>query len=253
MSGNIMDQTAYLHRIGYQGSLEPSFETLRCLQRAHLLSVPFENLDIHIGRVIKLDEDALFKKIVKGRRGGFCYELNGLFAGLLRQLGFQVALFSARVTEDGEIGQEYDHLVLRVQLEQPYLVDVGSGDSFLEPLRLNDQDQNDPNGIYHLTDRDGQWALWEQHQDDLFWHPKFIFTLLPRQLEEFASMCHYHQTSPESSFTRQRVCSQARPDGRITLTDTRLIKTTLGQKEVVPVSTKEEFNTALWEYFAIRI
>jgi N-hydroxyarylamine O-acetyltransferase len=248
-----MVRPAYLHRIGYQGSQEPTFETLRSLQRAHLLSVPFENLDIHIGREIKLDLDAFFEKIVTDRRGGFCYELNGLFAALLRQMGFQVILLSARVTDEDGIGQEYDHLLLLVQFEQPYLVDVGFGDSFLEPLQFNNQNQRDPNGIYHLTCMDDQWALWEYHQDDLFWHPKFIFRLQPRQLNEFAGMCHYHQTSPESSFTRQRVCSLALPDGRITLTDTRLIKTILGQTEVFPVSDDEEFNSALWEYFRIRL
>jgi N-hydroxyarylamine O-acetyltransferase len=253
MPGRLMDRDAYLHRIGYQGSLEPTYETLRNLQRAHLLSVPFENLDIHLMREIRLDEAAFFEKIVKHHRGGFCYELNGLFAELLRQVGFQVTLLSARVTEDGEIGQEYDHLVLLVQLEQPHLADVGFGDSFLEPLQLNNQDQHDPNGIYHLTCLDDHWVLWEMHLDDRYWAPKYVFTLRPRRLSEFAGMCHYHQTSPDSSFTRQQVCSLALPDGRITLTDTRLIRTKLGQTITTPVASEDEFAAALWEYFRIRL
>ena len=110
-----MDIHAYLSRIGYRGTLEPSAATLHALQQAHLLAVPFENLDIHLGRPIVLDQTALFDKIVARRRGGFCYELNGLFAVLLRELGFEVTLLSAGVARaSGGFGPEYDHLTLLV-------------------------------------------------------------------------------------------------------------------------------------------
>ncbi len=146
-SDRLMDHEAYLLRIGYQGSLEPSIETLRGLQRAHLFSVPFENLDIHLKREIRLDENAFFEKIVKHRRGGFCYELNGLFSRLLQQLGFQVTLLSARVTENGKIGQEFDHLVLLVQLEQPIHHPADDGDARRLPppgLVVGDDRGRDP-------------------------------------------------------------------------------------------------------------
>lgn len=252
-SDRLMDHEAYLLRIGYQGSLEPSIETLRGLQRAHLFSVPFENLDIHLKREIRLDENAFFEKIVKHRRGGFCYELNGLFSRLLQQLGFQVTLLSARVTENGKIGQEFDHLVLLVQLEQPYLVDVGFGDSFVEPLNMGHLDQRDPNGIYHLTCQGDQWTLWEMQPGDSYWQPKFVFTLQPRHMDEFSGMCRYHQTSPDSSFTRHRICSLAVPDGRITLTDTHLIRTFQWQPTKMPITSEAEFIAALWEHFGIRL
>src|SRR5437764_12252268 len=99
-SGNqerTVDIQRYLERINYHGSLEPTLQTLQALHEAHLLAVPFENLDIHLGRKILLDEESLWKKIVEQGRGGFCYELNGLFAWLLRALGFQVDLLSAGV------------------------------------------------------------------------------------------------------------------------------------------------------------
>src|SRR5215211_6629735 len=156
-----MDIHAYLNRIGYRGTLEPSAATLHALQRAHLLAVPFENLEIHLGRPIVLDQTALFDKIVRRRRGGFCYELNGLFAVLLRELGFEVTLLSAGVARaNGDFGPEYDHLTLLVECplsvidsqlqpvvgDQPrttnygprtiWLVDVGFGDSFRAPPRL---------------------------------------------------------------------------------------------------------------------
>ena len=133
----MLDIPAYLSRIGYAGSTQPTAETLRAIHRAHLLTVPFENLDIGLSRKIECDADAAVRKIVEKQRGGFCYEMNGAFAALLRELGFQVTLLSARVArEDGGEGPEFDHLTLRVDLQEPWLADVGFGESFMEPLRL---------------------------------------------------------------------------------------------------------------------
>jgi len=132
-----MNVAAYLGRIGYKGKVSTTIETLRGLHRAHLLSVPFENLDISLGRQILCNEDAFLRKIVERHRGGFCYEMNGAFAALLRTIGFEVTLLSARVpNKDGSYGPEFDHLALRVDLDTPWLADVGFGDSFLDPLRL---------------------------------------------------------------------------------------------------------------------
>ena len=128
---------AYLARVGYGDATPPDAETLRKLHRAHLLHVPFENLDIGLKRPIPCEADASLHKVVDERRGGFCYELNGAFAWLLPQLGFRVTLLSARVArEDGSYGPDFDHLTLRVDLDEPWLSDVGFGDSFVEPLRL---------------------------------------------------------------------------------------------------------------------
>src|SRR5580693_4132225 len=148
-----MNVPAYLARISYNGSLEPTAETLSRLHLAHLYAVPFENLDIHLGRKITCDESRFFHKIVGLRRGGFCYELNGAFASLLRELGFRVTLLSARVAHpDGSYGPEFDHLTLCVDLEEPWLADVGFGDCFLEPLRLESRAGQPQNGrVYRLT------------------------------------------------------------------------------------------------------
>src|SRR5258708_24874467 len=133
-----MEIDAYLRRIRYAGETEPSQNTLRSLHRSHMFAVPFENLDISLGRKIICEENRFLHKIVDERRGGFCYEMNGAFAALLRELGFQVTLLSARVSEgDGRNGPEFDHMALRVELdEEDWLADVGFGDSFVEPLRL---------------------------------------------------------------------------------------------------------------------
>src|SRR3954468_17014397 len=134
-----MNVAAYLERIGYQGPRAPTAETLRRLHLAHLYAVPFENLSIHWGEPIQLDDEALFEKIVVQRRGGFCYELNGLFAALLRALGFEVAMLSAGVMgRSAKFGSDCDHMTLLVSLDEEWLVHVGFGDSFIEPLRLDE-------------------------------------------------------------------------------------------------------------------
>ena len=129
--------SAYLARIRYSGPLNCTSETLKQLQLAHLLTVPFENLSIHAAEPIVLDETALFDKIVRRRRGGFCYEVNGLFAWLLKALGFEVAMLSAGVANDhGVFSPDFDHMTLLVRLDEPWLADVGFGDSFVEPIKL---------------------------------------------------------------------------------------------------------------------
>jgi N-hydroxyarylamine O-acetyltransferase len=248
-----VDVERYLRRIDYQGPLEPTADTLRALHEAHLLAVPFENLDIHLGRPIRLDEAAILEKIVARRRGGFCYELNGAFAALLRALGFPVTMLSAGVARaEGDFGPEFDHLLLLVQLDAPWLADVGFGDGFRAPLRLvEDVEQNEGARAFRLS-RDGErWTMLQR--DDATWQPRYTFTLQPRQHVDFAGMCRHHQTSPNSSFTQRRVCSLARPNGRITLGDTFLIRTEDGRRVEQPIAGEAAFRAALRELFGIEL
>jgi len=249
----MLDVSSYCARIGYSGAAEPTAETLRTLHRWHMMSVPFENLDISLRRKIELDEDAILKKVIERRRGGFCYELNGAFAALLRALGFQVTLLSARVARaDGSESPEFDHLTLRVDLEQPWLTDVGFGESFLEPLRLSaEKEQLDPAGVFRLIREGDRWHMQRSESDG--WKAQYSFSLRPHRLEDFAGMCHYHQTSPDSSFTQKRVCSRATPDGRITLSEMKLITTRKGQREEKALSSQAEWITTLQEQFGIRL
>ena len=248
---------------------------LRALHRAPLLSVPFENLDIHLGRPIVLDQDALFGKIVTRRRGGFCYELNGLFAALLRALGFEVTLLSAGVARaDGGFGPEFDHLtllvaspllVVRGRLHQTtddgrrttddgqaatWLADVGFGDLFLEPLGFVAGVEQGQDGRAYRLDRDGD-ELTLMQREDAVWEAQYRFTLRPHEHAEYAGMCHYHQTSPASSFTRKRVCTLATPDGRVTLSDRRLIVTKRGARSEQDLPDDMAYQTALREHFGI--
>lgn len=247
-----MDIDAYLERIAYEGSREPAAQTLRDLQVAHLTAVPFENLSIHAGEPILLDDDALFDKVVGRRRGGFCYELNGLFAGLLRALGFNVAMLSARVARgEGGFSEEFDHMTLLVSLEERWLVDVGFGDTFREPLRLDDREvQVQDGGAYRIENTGESLVLSERTEDG--WQAQYKFSLEPHHYADYAARCHYQQTSPESHFTQQRVCTRATPEGRLTLSEMRFISTTLnGGRQERLLKSEDEFAAALREEFGI--
>ncbi len=247
----MIDLAAYFDRIHYTGATAPTLDTLRGLHRAHLLAVPFENLDIHLGWRIVLDERALFEKIVTRRRGGFCYEQNGLFAAVLRALGFDVTLFEARVShDDGTFGIPFDHLTLRVSLAERWLVDVGFGDSFLEPLRLDDPgDQAQDGDLFRVT-HDGQQGIYARQMDGV-WKNQYQFFLTPRQLVDFAGGCDYHQSSPLSGFTKKRVCSRATREGRITLSERTLIVTRNGQRDEQTLPDEAAVRAALCDQFGI--
>jgi N-hydroxyarylamine O-acetyltransferase len=272
---------AYLERIHFTlepGSdageafdrLRPSPELLRALHDAHLLSVPFENLSIHYHQPIVLEPEALFQKIVSRHRGGFCYELNGLFAWLLDRLGYQVTLLSARVaTRTGEFTPEFDHLALAISgLEGgTWFADVGFGDSFRYPLRLEDALEQDggEGKTYRLIhsqpppDTPGAgaqpfeyWTL-ECLPEDGEWKPLYRFSTQPHLLADFAARCRYQQTSPESHFTQKRVCSLTLPAGRITLSDLQLITTIDGTRTERLLDSEEEYQLVLAKEFGISI
>lgn len=238
----------YLSRIGYSGPREPTPAVLRALHERHLLTVPFENLDIHLGREIVADEQRIVDKVVRRRRGGFCYELNGAFATLLRTLGFDVDMLSARVPrEDGTTSPEFDHMTLLVRAGgERWLVDVGFGECFLYPLRLDERgEQRDPAGVFRIEQvNERDWLLSSAAQSE------YLFSLEPHPLADFAAMCRYHQTSPRSSFTQKRVCTLATPSGRITLRDDRLLITENGTKREEPIA---DWNEALRAHFGVNL
>jgi N-hydroxyarylamine O-acetyltransferase len=229
------------------------------LQVAHLLTVPFENLSIHAGQPIVLEDDALFTKIVENRRGGFCYEANGLFAALLRAVGFDVAMLSAEVANaEGEFGPNFDHMTLMVSLERRWLVDVGFGDSFLEPLLLDErEEQAQGNRSYRIlppTSETDHLVLMQRNEGDE-WKAQYRFNLQPYTYADYAEMCRYHQTSPQSHFTRSRLCSRATEEGRITLSGMRFITNSKNGAHQVrqerTLASEDEYADVLREQFGI--
>jgi len=244
---------AYLARIGKDGVVPANVSTLHALHEAHLLAVPFENLDIALGREIVLDLDRLFDKIVVRRRGGFCYELNGLFASLLRGLGFDLDMLSARVANHaGILGPEYDHMALLVRCDgKRWLADVGFGESFRTPLDLDDptpQRGGDPLGRAWSVRDDGGGLALVQHETDGASRTSYAFTLAPRAFADYAPMCVYQQTSPESHFTQRRICSRATPEGRVSLADERLIATTREGRREEPVVESDRATVLMREF-----
>jgi N-hydroxyarylamine O-acetyltransferase len=245
----------YLARLDVHLALEPDVATLRNLHRAHMQMIPFENLDIHLGQKIVLEGDHLFAKIVDRQRGGICYELNGLFARLLTDIGFKVALVAAEVfREDGTTGPLFDHMALLVDFDgDQYLADVGFGDSFTTPLRLSDTgDQPRDRRVYRVQ-RDANTftvSVGSGTSTDAM-KPSFKFLTKPCQLSDFDEMCTFHETADQSHFTRKEVCSRATSTGRVTLSGAQLIETDAGSRKVVNLASSEERQRALIKYFGI--
>jgi N-hydroxyarylamine O-acetyltransferase len=243
----------YLDRIGVTRPVSADIQALRDLQTAHLLTVPFENLSIHLREPIVLDQAALVTKVAKLRRGGFCYELNGAFAGLLTALGFRVSLLSARVFggDRGQPGPPFDHMALRVDLAEPWLADVGFGRFALQPLRLSFAgDQPDPAVTFRVADSPSGHGDLDVFDDG---EPAYRVDPRPYALPDFARTCWWQQTSPESHFRQSLTCSIATGAGRITLSGDRLIVTEDGHREERTLTGDAEILAAYRRYFGVTL
>lgn len=237
MAGEI-NYDLYLQRIGIPTRPSPDLDTLILLQRRHLLLVPFENIDIYHRVPVILDPQALYAKIVGRRRGGYCYECNGLFHLLLQWLGFNSRMISCRVITGKSLGAAYDHMALVVTLgEQEWLVDVGFGHFSAKPLLLvPDTLQQDGFGSYSIrhdiaiNDKVYHAACRLQPGRNEM-APIYTFTTNGQTLDAFKDMHHYHQSSPDSHFIKNLICSRLTETGRISLLNNRLITTNEGAKE----------------------
>ncbi len=219
-----------------------------------MYSIPFENLDIHYGRKIHLDYDWFYEKIVEEGRGGFCYELNGLFYYLLKNSGYKVKLISARVcSENGEYSEEYDHMAIIASLDgKDYLVDVGFGMFSLDPLPIVFEQQiEDAHGIFNFDKYDDNYIrISVLDHGELI--PQYIFTVKARNLSEFKERCEYQQTSDASHFTQKKVISIPTKNGRITLNDEQ-IKITAGESVYEISFDEDKFEEYLERYFGIKL
>lgn len=243
----------YLQRIGCGPAGAADEEQLRLLHRAHLLHVPFENLDIHWKRPIVLDVDRFFEKIVTRKRGGFCFELNGLFHALLVQLGYEVTMLSARVFGEKGYSPEYDHLCLLVEISgNSWIADVGFGEFSLSPLLLQEELEQESHGkVYRIVQQAEDRYRIDCNGDARGFVPEYSFTLQPQTLDAFAERCTFHQTSPESHFMQKRICSVATETGRISITDQKLVITINGQRRYKDLQDEAAFEKTLSEQFGI--
>ena len=248
-----MDRAAYLSRIGIEDrGLAASESTLRLLQRRHLVSVPFENLDIHWNQPIVLDLEKFFEKIVVEKRGGFCYELNGLFNELLKHLGFKTRLVSARVFNGTIHGPEFDHAAIIATLpDGEYLADVGYGEFTAEPLKfVLDEVQTDRGERFVIRKFDDEYLEVAKFVN-AGWRSEYLFKDIERDLSEFIGMCDFHQYAPDSHFRKGKLCSIMTEDGRKTLTDNKFLVTSKGAVNELEIAP-EVFYRLLREEFAIK-
>ncbi len=267
MSSVEMDVQRYLSRIGYTGPVEVSLDVLRSIHTCHLMSVPFENLTTHSGGRVQLDLPLLYDKIVNQRRGGFCYEMNGLFSWLLSKLGFQVTLLSGQVKSlfTGRYGPPFDHITMVVTLdEQRWLCDVAfGGPGYSAPLSLETGGpQEQGHRVYRIREDEGMHFFELQQEEntgaDADWAEIYKFTLEPQCLEDFAEMCLYHQSSPHSVFFCKSICSVLKPGERLTYSGHKLKSTTFpteGTGGELKTTTRElkdeEIPAVLAEHFGI--
>ena len=192
---------------------------------------------------------------MKNGRGGFCYELSGLFFELLQKIGYESKRISARVNNGkGNFGQEFDHLAIIMRIEdEAYLVDVGFGDFCAEPIKfVLDETQKDANGLFLMRRFDENYFEVEKKTDKSC-GSQYIFTLQKRDLPEFEEMCRFHQTSPDSHFTRNKVCSLLLIDGRKTLTDTKFTIKKENHVTEVAINSENESNSILQKEFGIEL
>lgn len=249
------NQAKYLDRIKYSGPLDPNFDLLKKLQKKHLLNVPFENLDIHYKTPIKLSIDHIYEKVVLKNRGGFCYELNGLFYELLLSLGFNAKRVSARVfIKENDFSPEFDHIAIIVKIgDTEFLTDVGFGEFIFEPLSLDfGKIQKDQRGKYSIDKYEKDYLQVNRIENGIS-IPEFIFKNVGRKLNEYEEMCEFHQSNPNSHFMKNRLISLATESGRITITGSTLkIKEKDGVTEI-KLKNEAAFEEELLARFKISI
>ena len=253
----MVDLEAYFARIGYTGSRAPTLATLHALTAAHTQAIPFENLDVLLGRGISLDPEVLFDKLVRRRRGGYCFEQNGLFLRILEAMGFRVQPLGARVRIDRPRSETppRTHMFLRVEIDGArWLTDVGVGGlSLTSAIRLDVQDeQPTPHEPRRIVREDGRW--FHQARLGATWTDVYEFTYddLPPIDREVANW--FTSAHPGSHFKNRMVVARAAPEGRrLMLVNGELkIRGRDGRAEARPVASAEALLAVLDAEFGLR-
>jgi len=245
-----MQLASYFDRIGFEGVARPDFETLQALHRAHLNAVPFENLDVQLHRPVVIGVESVFDKIVGRRRGGWCYEMNGLMGWALQEIGFDVVRLAGGVMRervgDGQIG---NHLCLLVSLDQPFLVDVGFGGSLAEPLLLRPGERFDPPFRVSLSDAgEGYWRYTE-----LAHGAPFTFDFRTSAADEtlLAAKCRFLQTDPSSPFVQNLVAQRRAGSRHLTLRGRVLTTTRPDGEDRIILASPDELVSTLHNSFGL--
>lgn len=247
-----MDLKAYFERIGFAGEARPDLTTLKALHRAHLLAIPYENLDVQLGTPVTISPEAAFDKIVTRRRGGWCYEMNGLFGAVLETIGFQVTRLAGGVGRDVAGDEKVgNHLVLLVDLGEPWIADVGFGDGALEPFALRAGAFSQYGMPFRLEPLDGGW--WRFHNHPMGGAPNFDFALEPADPGLLAEKCQWLQTSPDSVFVQNAVAQRWRPDALLQLRGRSLTRIRDGEKRTELIADSDGYLEVLAREFGLEL
>jgi N-hydroxyarylamine O-acetyltransferase len=219
-----MDINRYLARIGLDHRPPPTLDGLKTVHAAHLLAIPYENLDVQLGRPVTIERPPIFDKIVSRRRGGWCYEMNGMLGWALRELGFRVTRAAGAVMREmsGD-NSNNNHLVLRIDLpEGAYLADAGFGDGSLDPIKVEEGAFTSNGFDYSLSRLDDHW--WRMHHHAFGGPKSFDFSLAPADESALAARCTQLQTAPDSTFVLNLLCFRQR-EGAVDALRGRILRT----------------------------
>jgi N-hydroxyarylamine O-acetyltransferase len=247
-----MNLSSYLDRIGFTGQPQADLVTLRRLQIGHLEHIAYENLDVQFGRRVTLNPQDAFDKLVISGRGGWCYEMNGLFRSALESIGFHVVPMTGAVMRaqrgPSAVG---NHLVLTVELEQTYLVDVGLGDGPREPIPLREGSYQQQWRTLRIERLDDGW--WRFHNDENAFATSFDFRSQPADWDLLAEKCNWLQTNPESRFVQNAICFRHTPDAIFALVG-RVLKT-FSQEGITErlINSAAEYVETLSATFGVRL
>lgn len=238
-----MNIEKFFKRIGFTRTPKVDYYTLAELQTKFLLSVPFENLDMHYGDGVAFGIEAAYDKIVERNRGGYCYECNSLMYAMLCELGFRVDLYSGRMTIDGPMdGPEFGHMFLKVTIDRDYLVDVGNGQSFRTPLYEDGSNEAwIPEGFTFRVGPHIDGRTVYSRSKDTRWNSRFNYDPIARDINQFLCGREYHHTSPDSPFPKGPLATLATPHGRIFVTPKHFVELRHGEKQEIPLANESEF------------
>ncbi len=254
MTDSPLPLDAYLERVGLSGPVKANEEGLEAIHRAQVYTIPFENFDILLGRGITLAPEALVKKLVEHRRGGYCFELNGLLKLALEASGFEVRALLARVHVGPEPSARTHQLSL-VELDgREWLLDVGFGKSSLRvPMLFELGRQTMHDGVPYRVVEAQPWGFMMQSREAGEWVDLYSFDLGHVTAADIECGNHLTSTHPQSFFTRMATAALANPDGRVSLFDHTLQIESGSRAESQELPPDESFVTALETHFGIEL
>ncbi len=261
---------AYLARLGLKQPPEPTAEGLARLQLAHRVAIPFENIDVLLGRPIQIDSAGAFAKLVSGKRGGYCFEHHRLYADMLAAMG----IASRPLLGRPRLGLAVDavgprtHVLPLVELEgRQWIADAGFGGSYVPPLPLEHGAEAETGDgarhrLRHVERPDGAWLLERagprattdgRHQDHGDWQAQYTFDLAPVHAADLLQSNHWTATWPQSRFVAGPIVSVVLPDGFIALTGTSLRTAHGGTAQAQELTSVDDWRTVLLNLFGIAL